>query len=76
MTYLEHDPKPVWSTWELENIYEWMQDLVKGAQILPMLCKEVAQVKPVLIGQGPPWGPGSPSISFIQICILLVFLST
>ena len=30
MTYLEHDPKPVWSTWELENIYEWMQDLVKG----------------------------------------------
>ena len=36
MTYLEHDPKPIRSTWELENISEWMQDLVKGAQILPM----------------------------------------
>ena len=36
MTYLEHDLKPVWSTWELENSYERMQDLVKGAQILPM----------------------------------------
>ena len=30
MTYLDHDLKPVWSTWELENIYEWMSDLVKG----------------------------------------------
>ena len=43
-----------------------------GAQILLMQCKEVAQVNQALIRQGPPRGPGSSSISFIQICILQV----